>query len=63
MTIFDLLVALIVALITAVPLCKVANKLGFKSDWWVMLILVFIPFTQILYLYWMAFKLKSHSET
>ncbi|EGU0147663.1 hypothetical protein JFQ72_001823 [Vibrio parahaemolyticus] len=61
MTVFDLLIAIIVGLITAFPLCKVASKLGFKADWWVMLVLVLIPLLQIPYLYWIALKSKQHS--
>lgn len=56
MTVFDLLIAIIVGFITAFPLCKVANKLGFKADRWVMLVLVLIPLLQIPYLYWIALK-------
>ncbi|PKF50297.1 hypothetical protein AT251_12545 [Enterovibrio nigricans] len=56
MTVFDLIVVLIAGLITAFPLCRVAKKLGFKADWWIMLILVLIPFTQLIYLYFIAFK-------
>lgn len=54
MTIFDLLVAVIVGLITAFPLCKIAQKAGFKADWWVMLILVLLPILQLPYLYYIA---------
>ncbi len=59
MTIFELLVAIIAGFITAFPLCKVAKKLGFKSDWWVMLILVLVPVLQIPFLYWVAFKNRN----
>ncbi|WED29182.1 hypothetical protein L3V77_24960 [Vibrio sp. DW001] len=56
MTVFDLMVVLIAGLITAFPLCRVAKKLGFKADWWIMLVLVLIPFTQLIYLYFIALK-------
>ena len=56
MTIYQLMLTIIVSFITALPLCNIAKKAGFKGDWWVMFIMVIIPFIQLIYLYLLAFK-------
>lgn len=56
MTVWDLLVMLVAATITAFPLCKIAKKAGFNADWWVMMVLILIPVLQLPYAYYVALK-------
>lgn len=56
MTVYQLIVMMIAGLITVLPLCAIAKKAGFKGDWWVALLLILIPFLQLIYLYMIAFK-------
>lgn len=59
MSVWELMVMVIAALFTAVPLCKIGNKIGLKSDGFMLALLVLIPITQLIYLYYLAFAKRQ----
>lgn len=59
MSVYEMLIAIIIGLIGAVPLVKLANKVGFNVGGGSLALLVLIPILQLPFLYYIAFKNKK----